>query len=95
VSLKGTWEVTRDDEQMPGAVAEPIQALPEVTFFKAIDVPSDKNVSRPDLVFAHRLWYRTRVRVPAGPTGRSFYLAFPLNSLNTTRKSARNRVARK
>jgi beta-galactosidase len=84
VSLKGLWEVTRDDEQMPGEVAEPIKALPEVTFFKAIDVPSDKNISRPDLLFAHRLWYRTRVHVPAGLTGRSFHLDFPQNNLNTT-----------
>ncbi len=84
VSLKGLWEVTRDDEQMPGEVATPIKALPEVTFFKAIEVPSDKNVSRPDLLFAHRLWYRTRVNVPASLAGRSFYLDFPQNSLNTT-----------
>lgn len=84
VSLKGLWEVTRDDEQMPGEVAEPIKTLPQVTFFKAIDVPSDKNVSRPDLVFAHRLWYRTKVHVPASLAGRSFHLDFPQNSLNTT-----------
>jgi hypothetical protein len=55
VSLKGVWEVTRDDEQRPSEVAEPIKALPQVTLFKAIDVPSDKNTSRPDLLFAHRL----------------------------------------
>lgn len=84
VSLKGPWEVTRDDEQMPGEVAEPIKTLPQATFFKAIDVPSDKNVSRPDLVFAHRLWYRTKVHVPASLAGRSFFLDFPQNSLNTT-----------
>ena len=84
VSLKGAWEVARDDEQMPGEVAEPIKALPEVAFFKAIEVPSDKNVSRPDLLFAHRLWYRTRVHVPASLAGRAFYIEFPQNSLNTT-----------
>ncbi len=84
VALKGLWEVTRDDEQMPGEVAEPIRALPKVTFFRAIEVPSDKNTSRPDLLFAHRLWYRTRVSVPARLAGRSFYLDFPQNSLNTT-----------
>lgn len=84
VSLKGVWEVARDDEQMPGEVAEPIQALPEIAFFKAIDVPSDKNVSRPDLLFAHRLWYRTRVHVPASLAGRAFAIEFPQNNLNTT-----------
>jgi len=84
VRLKGLWEVTRDDEQAPGEVAAPILALPKVTFFKAIDVPSDKNESRKDLVFAHRLWYRSRVEVPAGMAGRAFYMDFPLNNLNTT-----------
>jgi beta-galactosidase len=84
VSLKGVWEVTRDDEQTPGEVAEPIKSLPQTTFFKAIEVPSDKNVSRPDLLFAHRLWYRTRVHVPASLAGRAFFIEFPQNSLNTT-----------
>lgn len=84
ISLKGLWEATRDDEQMPGEVAEPIKMLPEATFFHAIEVPSDKNVSRPDLLFAHRLWYRTKVHVPATLAGRSFLLDFPQNSLNTT-----------
>ena len=52
--------------------------------WKAIPVPSDKNESRPDLLFAHRLWYRTRVNVPASMAGRSFFLTFPQNNLNTT-----------
>ena len=84
VALAGQWEVTRDDEQMPGEVAAPIKSLPAYTAFSAIPVPSDKNVSRPDLVFAHRLWYRTRINVPATLQGRSFSIEFPLNNLNTT-----------
>ena len=84
VPLAGQWEVTRDDEQMPGEVAEPIKVLPAHTAFTAIPVPSDKNKSRPDLVFAHRLWYRTRVTIPATLAGRAFTLEFPLNNLNTT-----------
>ena len=84
VALAGDWEVTRDDEQMPGEVAEPIKSLPGHTAFTAIPVPSDKNVSRPDLVFAHRLWYRTHVTVPASMAGHAFSLDFPLNNLNTT-----------
>ncbi|MEI6166259.1 MAG: glycoside hydrolase family 2 TIM barrel-domain containing protein [bacterium] len=84
IALGGQWEVTRDDEQMPGEVAEPIKGLPTHTAFTAIPVPSDKNKSRPDLVFAHRLWYRTRVNVPASLAGRSFMIDFPLNNLNTT-----------
>ena len=84
VVLAGDWEATRDDEQMPGEVAAPIAALPAVTHFRAIPVPSDKNESRPDLEMAHRLWYRARVKVPESMAGRSFYVEFPLNNLNTT-----------
>ena len=43
----------------------------------AIAVPGDKNTLRPDLVFAHRVWYRTRVEVPATAAGRSFLLVVP------------------
>lgn len=82
--LKGLWEVCRDDEQSPGEVSAPIRALPEHPHWRAIAVPGDKNVLRPDLLFAHRIWYRTRVDVPAGMAGRSWFLVFPQNSLNTT-----------
>ena len=84
VSMGGVWEVARDDEQMPGEVAAPIDSLPDAPIFRAIKVPSDKNTERKDLVFAHRLWYRTRVWVPASMDGRSFFIDFPLNNLNTT-----------
>ena len=84
VALKGLWEIARDDEQMPGEVAEPIKALPAHPVYRAIDVPGDKNTLRPDLVFAHRVWYRTRVEVPKSAEGRSFLLVFPQNNLNTT-----------
>ncbi len=84
VSLSGLWEVCRFDEQTPGPVAEPIGGRPEHPRWRGIRVPGDKNTARPDLVFAHRLWYRTRVDVPTGASGRSFVLEFPQNSLNTT-----------
>jgi len=84
VVLKGLWEVARHDEQLPGEVAAPIRDLPEHPVWKAIPIPSDKNKSREDLIFAHRLWYRTRVDVPAGLAGRAFYVDFPSNNLNTT-----------
>lgn len=83
VALEGMWEVCRHDEALPGPVAEPISGFPEEPRWKAIEVPSDKN-TRPELLFAHRLWYRCRVDVPAGLAGRSFVLTFPQNSLNTT-----------
>jgi beta-galactosidase len=85
IPLAGDWEVCRNDEQKPPFnVAQPMQDFPEKPVWKAIPVPSDKNVSRPDLTFAHRLWYRTRVSVPASHQGRSFFLTFPRNNLNTT-----------
>jgi hypothetical protein len=84
VTLGGVWEVARDDEQIPGEVAEPIQELPKNPVWRAIQVPSDKNTVREDLLFAHRLWYRTRIAVPAAMAGRAFYVSFPYNNLNTT-----------
>ncbi len=84
VELAGAWEICRADEQMPAEVATPIKDLPSNPIWTGIQVPSDRNVARPDLLFAHRLWYRTRVEVPAACAGRSFHLVFPLNSLNTT-----------
>lgn len=84
VKLNGTWEIARDDEQLPGEVAEPIRELPKNPIWRAIPVPADKNKVREDLIFAHRVWYRTRVNVPVATTGRAFYLDFPYNNLNTT-----------
>jgi beta-galactosidase len=83
VKLAGLWEVCRHDEQLPTEVAAPIRDFPAHPFWTAIEVPGDKN-TREDLVFAHRLWYRTRVDVPASHAGRSFHIVFPANSLNTT-----------
>ncbi|MCX7799283.1 MAG: hypothetical protein N2109_02960 [Fimbriimonadales bacterium] len=84
VRLEGLWEVARGDEQLPGPVAEPMRDPPKEAFWTAIPVPSDRNASRPDLMFAHRLWYRTRFRLPADFAGGSVLLRFPLNNLNTT-----------
>jgi beta-galactosidase len=81
--LGGTWEVCRHDEQIPGEVAAPIRDFPAAPRWTAIEVPGDKN-RREDLIFAHRLWYRTRVQVPDSLAGRSMILVFPANNLNTT-----------
>lgn len=84
VPLKGDWEVCRNDEQTPPAdVAIPMNDMPAEPKWRALAVPSDK-MEQPDLVMAHRLWYRTRVRVPAAYSGRSFQIEFPQNNLNTT-----------
>lgn len=85
IELKGLWEVCRDDEALPTVVDAPLKDYPpKHPFWTGIPVPSDKNEVRPDLLLAHRLWYRTRVFVPATYAGRSFYLVFPENNLNTT-----------
>ncbi len=84
IALKGPWEVCRHDEALPGPVAVPIGELPTEPRWKAIAVPGDKNTQRPDLLFAHRLWYRCRVNVPAIGGAASYVLTFPQNSLNTT-----------
>jgi hypothetical protein len=84
VDLKGQWEICRSDEQTPGEVAAPIKDFPEDPHWTAIAVPGDKNELRPDLLFAHRVWYRTRVDVPKSLSGQSFQLTFPQNNLNTT-----------
>jgi beta-galactosidase len=83
-SLKGTWEIARDDENLPKEISVPIPSLPKSPRWKSIAVPSDKAKSRPELTLAHRVWYRTRVEVPAGMEGRSFFINFPKNNLNTT-----------
>lgn len=87
VQLKGDWEIARADEELPREPDAPMSAtqdMPRSPYWKSIAVPSDKNTSRPDLLFAHRLWYRTRVSVPASQAGRGFVLTFPHNSLMTT-----------
>lgn len=85
VALKGLWEVCRYDEQLPGAdIAVPMEGMPAEPHWTAIPVPGDKNTLRPDLIFAHRLWYRTRISVPQDCAGRSFFITFPQNNLNTT-----------
>lgn len=84
VALSGTWEIARDDEMLPAPVAEPVRTLPRHPIYRAIPVPGDKGVLREDLLFAHRVWYRTRVRVPASMGNRAFTIEFPLNNLNTT-----------
>ena len=85
--LAGVWEIARDDEALPGpnvAQALALPAAPDRLRWKTIPVPGDKNTLRPDLLMAHRVWYRTHVRVPDSMTGRAWSLAFGENNLNTT-----------
>ncbi len=85
LELSGDWEVARDDEQAPPFdIAVPMELPKEGKFWSAIPVPSDRNESRPDLIFAHRLWYRTKIQLPAEVSGKSYFLAFERNNLNST-----------
>jgi hypothetical protein len=85
IPLNGVWQVCRNDENLPPPnIAVPMKDFPAAPRWTGIRVPGDKNEQRPDLLFAHRLWYRTRVNVPASCAGRSFHLVFPCNNLNTT-----------
>ena len=84
IPLNGTWEICRDDEYLPEPVAQPISQLPHTTRWSAIEVPGDKNTLRPDLQFAHRIWYRTRVYIPEEYSEQGFFIEFPKNNLNTT-----------
>ncbi|MCW3100449.1 MAG: Beta-galactosidase/beta-glucuronidase [Chthonomonadaceae bacterium] len=81
--LNGVWEICRNDEQTPGEVAAPIADFPQNPYWYGIPVPGDK-MAHPEWVMAHRVWYRTHVRIPVGAAGRSFHLVFPQNNLNTT-----------
>ncbi|MFZ4507526.1 MAG: sugar-binding domain-containing protein [Fimbriimonas sp.] len=84
VPLAGLWQIARHDENEPKNIGTPLTSLPSQPIWTGIAVPGDKAVLRHDLIFAHRVWYRTRINVPAGLEGRSFHLDFPGNSLNTT-----------
>ena len=84
LDLAGTWEICRDDEYLPEPVTQPISRLPNATRWSAIQVPGDKNELRPDLQFAHRVWYRTKIDLPQAFENHSAYIEFPQNNLNTT-----------
>ncbi len=85
IPLNGVWEICRADEQLPPFnIAVPMDAPPTQAHWKTIAVPADKNTARPDLLMAHRIWYRTRLTVPDVFPNRSFVLTFPQNNLNTT-----------
>lgn len=80
ISLDGLWQVARyDDPDMDAGTYEPIKTLPKPADYplrwRALKVPGDAR-QRPELVFGHRLLYRTRVEVPAALAGRSFHLSF-------------------
>lgn len=84
IPMDGKWLIARDDEAVPALVATPMQAVPQNAVWTAIEVPGDKAEKRPDLAMAHRVWYKTKINIPAGQANRSYQLTFRQNSLNTT-----------
>lgn len=89
LDLGGAWQLAAWDEPtVPEAQRlEGVEALPadlDGMPWYGIPVPSDRNRSRPDFIFNHRLIYRTRVDVPAALGGRAFYLDFDSFSMIAT-----------
>ena len=77
------WQVCRFDEQEVVDRVGPTKVLPDAAAacWTSIPVPGNKFEVKPQLRFCHRMVYRTRVNVPAGLAGRSFFLRFPSLSL--------------
>ncbi len=81
VRLDGLWEHARWDEYdvAPQTRLEPVRTLPEdldALFWRALPVPSSRKYHLPEMNLAHRYVLRTRVKVPAGMTGRGWLLRF-------------------
>ena len=84
--LKGDWQVAADDEAVTDDRLGPIKAVPaaDALGWHALPIPGDRNVARPELTYVHRCWLRTRVGVPAGLAGRSFFLHVPSENMIAT-----------
>ncbi len=81
LDLTGLWQVARyDDDAMDTDTFKPVAKLPSPKDYTlrwmGIDVPGDGKDKRPELKFANRLLYRTRVKVPAAYRGRGFLVHF-------------------
>ena len=78
-SLNGVWEVARyDDEDMDTNPYQSEKTLPsEMSNLKwmGIEVPSDA-WKRPELIFAHRIIYKTKLDIPSDIKNKSFILHF-------------------
>ncbi len=78
--LNGLWEIARyDDEDMDNNPYQPDKKLPTEDEYnlkwRGIEVPSDA-WSRPELRFAHRVIYRTKIDIPDEFQNKSFILHF-------------------
>ena len=83
-SVGGAWQIARIDEQEIKDRTEPVKELSvkaDELHWKGIKVPGNRDDERPDLQYAHRFAYRTRLNVPAECKGRACYLHFPCNAV--------------
>ena len=80
--LGGAWQIARLDEQEIKDRTEPVQALPvkaDDLHWKGIHVPGNRDDERPELAYAHRFAYRTRLDVPEDCKGKACFIHFPCN----------------
>ncbi len=75
--LNGLWQITRFDQpDMNTDKYEPIRNLPTQPHWRGINVPGDYQTQLGALGFAHCVWYKCNVDIPASMNGRSFILDF-------------------
>jgi beta-galactosidase len=74
--LAGLWQMARFDVRglVEGDIEDPTPLPTHPLHWQSMKVPGDRHAQRPDLVFNHRYFLRTRVDVPADHAGRSFVL---------------------
>ena len=80
--LDGAWQIARLDEQEIKDRTEPVRELPlaaDALHWKGIHVPGNRDDEHPELAYAHRFVYRTRLDVPAECKGQACFLHFPCN----------------
>jgi len=80
IALNGLWQIARyDDIDMNVDPYRPVGKIPSKGEYDlkwmGINVPQDVS-KHPEILFGHRVIYRTKVRVPAQCEGRGFYLHF-------------------
>lgn len=77
LSLSGLWQVARhDDLDMNKDRYEPVRDFPAEPRWRGINIPSDYASQVSALKLGHRVWFRTKVDIPADMSGRSFMLDF-------------------
>ena len=81
--LSGLWQIARADEGPVTDEAAPVAEASNADglFWKSMPVPGDRDKARPEWLYSHRYFLRTRLDVPAALSGRSLYLHFPAVSM--------------